>query len=134
MQVANVNFSFGIKSNVVMWYCCWVQDNVSWAAGFGILTGSMAVALILFLLGIKKYQKQGPLGSPFTKVAQVFVAAGRKRHTKVTTDDDFGEYFRDEKSQQHPQTTLVHTNQFRYIHNANLSSYPSRFFNELIGL
>ncbi|PRQ55389.1 putative proton-dependent oligopeptide transporter family, major facilitator superfamily [Rosa chinensis] len=41
----------------------YIQDNVSWAAGFGIMTGSMVVALILFLLGIKKYRKQGPLGS-----------------------------------------------------------------------
>lgn len=91
------------------------QDNVSWAAGFGIMTGSMVVALILFLLGIKKYRKQGPLGSPFTKVAQVFVAAVRKRHTEVTTGDSSGVYFRDDTSPQQPLSS-VHTNQFRYIH------------------
>ncbi|XP_040366003.1 protein NRT1/ PTR FAMILY 5.4 isoform X2 [Rosa chinensis] len=91
----------------------YIQDNVSWAAGFGILTGSMVVALILFLLGIKKYRRQGPLGSPFTKVAQVFVAALRKQHMEVTTGQDLDEY-----CQQQPHTTLVHTNQFRFLDKA----------------
>lgn len=107
-----------VGANTAVLVVIYIQDNVSWAAGFGILTGSMTVALILFLLGIKKYQKQGPLGSPFTKVAQVFVAAARKRHIKVTTNGDSGEYFTDEKSQQQPQTTLVHTNQFRFLDKA----------------
>ncbi|MBA0725985.1 hypothetical protein Golax_001843, partial [Gossypium laxum] len=56
----------------------YLQDNVSWAAGFGVLAGSLAVALALFLIGMKRYRKQRPTGSPFTRVAQVFVAAARK--------------------------------------------------------
>ncbi|KAM5551704.1 protein NRT1/ PTR FAMILY 5.4-like [Rosa sericea] len=95
----------------------YIQDNVSWAAGFGIMTGSMVVALILFLLGIKKYRKEGPLGSPFTKVAQVFVAAVRKRHTEVTTGDSSGVYFGDDTSPQQPLSS-VHTNQFRFLDKA----------------
>ncbi|XP_004307113.1 PREDICTED: protein NRT1/ PTR FAMILY 5.4-like [Fragaria vesca subsp. vesca] len=96
----------------------YIQDNVSWTAGFGILTVSIVVALIIFLLGTKKYLKQGPLGSPFTKVAQVFVAAVKKRHTKVSPGDDLGQYLRDDKSQQQPHTALVHTNQFRFLDKA----------------
>lgn len=40
------------------------QDNISWAAGFGTLTLTMGVSLAIFLSGIKKYRKQGSLGSP----------------------------------------------------------------------
>ncbi|XP_028770011.1 protein NRT1/ PTR FAMILY 5.4-like [Neltuma alba] len=57
----------------------YVQDNVGWATGFAILATALALAFVFFLVGIKKYRKQGPLGSPFTAAAQVLVAAVRKR-------------------------------------------------------
>ncbi|KAL8160984.1 hypothetical protein V2J09_012473 [Rumex salicifolius] len=57
----------------------YVQDNVSWAVGFAIPTAMEAVALVVFLIGSRKYRKQRPVGSPFTKVAQVFAAAFNKR-------------------------------------------------------
>ncbi|MFQ6646510.1 hypothetical protein Gotur_018965 [Gossypium turneri] len=62
----------------------YLQDNVSWAAGFGVLSGSLAVALAVFLIGIRKYRKQRPTGSPFTSVAQVFVAAAKKWRVSET--------------------------------------------------
>ncbi|KAL6130067.1 hypothetical protein ACLB2K_068448 [Fragaria x ananassa] len=106
-----------VAGSVAVLVVIYIQDNVSWAAGFGIMTGSILVALIIFLLGIKKYRKQEPLGSPFTKVAQVFVAAVRKQHTKVTTGDSSGVYFRDDTSPQRPLSS-VHTNQFRFLDKA----------------
>ncbi|KAK8998994.1 hypothetical protein V6N11_070173 [Hibiscus sabdariffa] len=57
----------------------YLQDNVSWAAGFGVLSVSLVAALAVFLAVIKRYRKQGPTGSPFTMLAQVFVAAAKKR-------------------------------------------------------
>lgn len=90
-----------------------MQDNVGWAAGFGILTGAMAVALAVFLFGYKKYRKQGPLGSPFTTVAQVFVAAVRKRHINGTSAG-FGVYSRDDKDQHETRRLLAQTSQLRY--------------------
>ncbi|XP_054816652.1 protein NRT1/ PTR FAMILY 5.4-like isoform X2 [Prosopis cineraria] len=62
----------------------YLQDNVGWTVGFGILAAAIAVAFGIFLLGINKYRKQGPLGSPFTMVAQVLVAAFQKRHVDET--------------------------------------------------
>ncbi|XP_028773125.1 protein NRT1/ PTR FAMILY 5.4-like [Neltuma alba] len=62
----------------------YLQDNVGWTVGFGILAAAIAVAFGIFLLGIRKYKKQGPLGSPFTAVAQVLVAAIRKRQVDET--------------------------------------------------
>ncbi|KAE9620887.1 putative proton-dependent oligopeptide transporter family, major facilitator superfamily [Lupinus albus] len=44
--------------------------------------------MAVFLLGIKKYKKEGPSGSPFTRLAQVFVAAARKWRVKYTPDNN----------------------------------------------
>ncbi|KAJ6702458.1 PROTEIN NRT1/ PTR FAMILY 5.4 [Salix koriyanagi] len=62
----------------------YIQDNLGWTAGIGILAGALGVALFIFLTGIKRYRKQSPVGSPFTMVAQVFVAATRKRRVVRT--------------------------------------------------
>ncbi|KAM1033464.1 hypothetical protein FF1_036956 [Malus domestica] len=95
----------------------YVQDNVGWAAGFGIMTGAMVVALVLFLLGYKRYRKQGPLGSPFTKVVQVLVAAARKWRVDGTLMTGFGVY-KDDESQHDTRRTLAHTSQFRCLDKA----------------
>ncbi|XP_039037297.1 protein NRT1/ PTR FAMILY 5.4-like [Hibiscus syriacus] len=62
----------------------YLQDNVSWAAGFGVLAGTLALALVVFLIGIKRYRKQRPTGSPFTTMAQVLVAAAKKWRVNET--------------------------------------------------
>lgn len=56
----------------------YLQDHVGWSVGFGLLAGMVAMGLAVFLMGLKIYRRQGPLGSPFTRFAQVFVAAARK--------------------------------------------------------
>lgn len=93
---------------------------MSWVVGFGILTVVVAAGLLLFLLGIKRYRRQAPLGSPFTAVAQVFVAAARKWRVKETPDWDVycGD---DERSggsnmevRKLKHRTLARTKQFRY--------------------
>ena len=63
-----------------------MQDHISWVAGFGTLASTLGVSLAIFLLGIKRYKKQGPIGSPFTKVVQVFVAAAHKWRVNDTHD------------------------------------------------
>ncbi|XVF41111.1 hypothetical protein PTKIN_Ptkin01aG0254200 [Pterospermum kingtungense] len=101
----------------------YLQDNVSWAAGFGVLAGSLAVALALFLIGIRRYRKQSPTGSPFTKVAQVFVAAAKKWRVSEThggrgicyEDDDVGGSHVPRQTRGH---NLVRTKQFRFLDKA----------------
>ena len=64
-----------------------------------------------FLLGIKRYRKQVPIGSPLTTVAQVLVAAARKWRVDKKCDSG-GVYHGDGQ----PKTqTLFHTNQLRYV-------------------
>ncbi|XVF82272.1 hypothetical protein PTKIN_Ptkin16aG0032700 [Pterospermum kingtungense] len=100
----------------------YLQDNVSWTVGFVVLAVSLAVALVLFLIGIKKYRKQRPTGSPFTTMAQVFVAAGKKWRVSETRGGR-GICYKDDRGGSHvPCQTrgpnLVRTKQFRFLDKA----------------
>ncbi|CAN6703367.1 unnamed protein product [Malus baccata var. baccata] len=66
----------------------YLQDNIGWGLGFGILAGVLVVSLVSFLLGTKRYRKQMPPGSPFTMVVQVLVAAARKWHVNKALNSE----------------------------------------------
>lgn len=97
------------------------QDNVGWGVGLGVLAGVLGLALALFLLGIKRYRKEGPTGSPFTRLAQVFVAASRK--WRVHSTHGHHNYCYEEKEHDEPHhlhaqpkiLTLLHTPQYRWV-------------------
>ncbi|KAK8671353.1 hypothetical protein V6N13_037949 [Hibiscus sabdariffa] len=93
----------------------YLQDNVSWAAGFGLLSVSLALALAVFLIGIKRYRKQRPTGSPFTMMARVFVAAAKKWRVSETHGGRGICYEDDRISGSH---NLARTNQFRFLDKA----------------
>lgn len=61
----------------------YIQDSISWAIGFGVPTGLMFLAIILFFLGTRLYIYVPPEGSIFTGVAQVLTAAFKKRSLKL---------------------------------------------------
>ncbi|KAM1229579.1 hypothetical protein EV1_039472 [Malus domestica] len=113
-----------VAATVATLVVIYIQDNVSWVVGFGVLTVVVAAGLFLFLLGINRYRRQAPLGSPFTAVAQVFVAAARKWRVKETHDWDVycGD---DERSggsnmevRKLKHRTLARTKQFRFLDKA----------------
>ncbi|CAN6567130.1 unnamed protein product [Malus baccata var. baccata] len=102
----------------------YLQDNVGWGLGFGILAGVLVVSLVSFLVGTKRYRKQRRPGSPLTTVAQVLVAAARKCHVTKTLNcesvyygDDKGEALLQGQSQ--PQV-LARTNQLRCLDKATI--------------
>ncbi|KAF8403624.1 hypothetical protein HHK36_011728 [Tetracentron sinense] len=75
----------------------------------------MVLALVLFFLGWRLYRRQVPSGSPLTRVAQVFVAACRKRRLTVS-QDGHGECWDGEGMGVQPSgRTLTHTNQFKFL-------------------
>ncbi|KAI4304838.1 hypothetical protein MLD38_040303 [Melastoma candidum] len=62
-------------SNTILVY---YEDTGMWTLGFFVATGSAVLALLLFLLGTRRYRYVKPSGNPLPRVAQVFVAAARK--------------------------------------------------------
>ncbi|XP_059440472.1 protein NRT1/ PTR FAMILY 5.4-like [Corylus avellana] len=100
----------------------YLQDNIGWTIGFGVLAGVLGVALAIFLLGMKKYRKEGPPGSPFTTVAQVFVAAARKwrvDETRSGWDVYYGDQSSGALSHGQPKARILgRTNQFRFLDKA----------------
>lgn len=57
----------------------YIQDNIGWGLGFGICLVTVAIGLVLLLLGKPFYRLVKPKGSPFVSIARVLVAAIRKR-------------------------------------------------------
>ncbi|XP_010529172.1 PREDICTED: protein NRT1/ PTR FAMILY 5.2-like [Tarenaya hassleriana] len=70
-------------ANTVLVY---IQDNVGWALGYGLPTMGLAISITIFLLGTPFYRHKVPTGSPFTKMARVFVASLRKSALSLPSD------------------------------------------------
>lgn len=94
----------------------YIQDKVSFTVGFGIPTGFMLLALVLFFLGARLYVHVSPEGSVFSGIAQVFVAAHRKRKLQLPSSDDTDQLqllLYDPTSSNHRIVKLSVTSQFR---------------------
>lgn len=99
----------------------YVQDYIGWGIGYGMPAAVVAAALIIFLVGSRTYRREAPVGSPFTRVAQVFVAAARKWRLSETSQNH-GIFHEDTSSEdtggQLKGGTLARTNQFRFLDKA----------------
>ncbi|CAH9085216.1 unnamed protein product [Cuscuta epithymum] len=100
----------------------YVEDFVGWTVGYGILTAATVLALVVFLVGSRTYCKEAPVGSPFTKVAQVVVAAVRKRGVSEARDAH-GIYVYDHDvsildNKERIYHALARTDQFRFLDKA----------------
>ncbi|GMP86313.1 hypothetical protein CsSME_00039130 [Camellia sinensis var. sinensis] len=84
-------FCMGMASLSALTVVVYIQDNVSWGLGLGIPTIAMAVSVIVFVLGSPLYRKMKPGGSPLVRLAQVVVAAVKKR--KEVLPHDVGDLY-----------------------------------------
>nr|KJB48084.1 hypothetical protein B456_008G052800 [Gossypium raimondii] len=71
----------------------YIQNDISWALGFGIPALCMLFAIVLFFVGTKVYIYIKPEGSVFAAVAQVFVAAYKKRQLNLPADEVDGQFY-----------------------------------------
>lgn len=78
--------SFTVVLMIALTLVVYIQDSVSWVLGFGIPTLLMVGSIVLFFLGTKIYVLVKPEGSIFSGIAQVFVAAYKKRRLKIPVD------------------------------------------------
>lgn len=70
----------------------YVQMEHGWGMAFGTLAIAMAISNALFFAGTPLYRHRLPGGSPLTRVAQVLVAAFRKRGAAFTSSEFIGLY------------------------------------------
>lgn len=91
----------------------YIQDNVGWSWGFGIPAIAMGLSVLAFVVGSSLYVKLKPGGSPLTRLAQVIVAAVKKRKAVVPEDPKLLYRNKDLDSAISVQGTLLHTDQLK---------------------
>lgn len=65
----------------------YLENGGKWALGFWISCGSMAVGLLILLLGVPYYRHSPATGNPYLRVIQVLVCAIRKFNLKLPRED-----------------------------------------------
>ncbi|OMO51662.1 Proton-dependent oligopeptide transporter family [Corchorus capsularis] len=99
----------------------YIQDSVSWFIGFAIPTSLMVLSIVLFLIGTKIYVHVKPQGSIFSSIAQVLVAAYKKRKLKLPAVDE-GDHqigvLYDPPLTENVFSKLPLTHQFRFLNKA----------------
>ncbi|CAA7046160.1 unnamed protein product [Microthlaspi erraticum] len=112
-----------LSSSIAVLALIFIQERVSWSLGFSIIAGSVGIAIVVFLIGIPKYRKQIPVGSPITRLAQVFVAASRKWRLS-SMRHHYGLCYEEEDKSGSTNVNrtylLARTNQFRFLDKATI--------------
>ncbi|KAL6850190.1 hypothetical protein ACP4OV_020817 [Aristida adscensionis] len=99
----------------------YIQMQRGWAAAFGTLAVAMGASNALFFVGTPLYRHRLPGGSPLTRVAQVLVAAFRKRHAAFDGGAHVGLYeVAGAKSAIRGSAKIEHTDDFRWLDKAAL--------------
>lgn len=79
-------FVMGASILVAVTVLVYIQDNVGWGWGLGVPTIAMLISVITFIIGYPLYRNLDPVGSPFTRLVQVIVAAYKKRKLPLVYD------------------------------------------------
>ncbi|CAM0913939.1 unnamed protein product [Alopecurus aequalis] len=111
-------FCNGASMLVAVTAVVYVQDNVGWGWGLGVPAACMGVSLAAFVAGYPMYRRLQPAGSPFTRLAQVVVAAVRKR--RVPKVEDAGRLYENDELDRPISMygKLVHTKQLSFFDRA----------------
>ncbi|PKA58592.1 putative nitrite transporter [Apostasia shenzhenica] len=111
-------FSMGVSLLLALTVVVYVQDNVGWGPGFAIPAVAMFISVLTFVAGYPLYIRVKPGGSPLTRLAQVVVAAYRKR--KLAFPADAGLLYQDKELDAGIATAgrLLHTDHFSFLDRA----------------
>nr|POF23500.1 protein nrt1/ ptr family 3.1 [Quercus suber] len=111
-------FSMGMATLAALTLVVYIQDNVGWGWGLAIPTIAMALSIVAFLVGSPLYNRIKPRGSPLVRLAQVIVAAVRKRKEVVPADPALLYENRELDAAISLHERLLHTNQFKWFDKA----------------
>ncbi|XP_057840358.2 protein NRT1/ PTR FAMILY 5.3-like [Cryptomeria japonica] len=67
-------------------FIVYIQDNISWGVSYGIITGLIIIAYVVFIIGSPIYRYKAVAGSPLKRVAKVIVRMIQNRKMQVPTD------------------------------------------------
>ncbi|KAL4185454.1 hypothetical protein AMTRI_Chr10g6050 [Amborella trichopoda] len=111
-------FCMGCASLAALTIAVYIQENVGGGWGFGVPTIAMAISVVVFVLGYRLYRHFEPAGSPLTRLAQVIVAAQRKR--KMDRPEDAADLYENKELDASISTTgkLLHTNHLKFFDKA----------------
>ncbi|RZC60371.1 hypothetical protein C5167_022130 [Papaver somniferum] len=99
----------------------YIQMQHGWGSAFGSLAIAMGVSNAVFFVGTPLYRHRLPGGSPLTRVAQVLVAAFRKRHKSFSSSELVGLYeIPGRHSAIKGSAKIAHTDDFRCLDKAAL--------------
>ncbi|KAI3845935.1 hypothetical protein MKW92_028202 [Papaver armeniacum] len=106
-------FGLCFGSSISRLFLTYIQDNGSWGLAFGISFISLAVALIVFLLGTQtyRYSVKTETVNPIFRITQVFVAAAKNWRHGSSLDT-----VQNEEIQESPLRIGVH--QFKFLDKA----------------
>ncbi|KAL4199951.1 hypothetical protein AMTRI_Chr03g53900 [Amborella trichopoda] len=113
-------FTFTFAMMISLTVVVYIQDKVSWALGLGIPTLMMLFSCAFFFIGSSIYVKIAPEGSAFTGIAQVIVAAFRKRN--LTLPDELKPMLFDPPGTNVLNVKLQLTNQFSFLTKAAIQT------------
>lgn len=112
------SYLVSVISSTAMVY---IEDNISWALGFGLSVGANLLGLLIFLLGSRFYYLAKPEKSPFTGIARVIVATLRKWNVPVSCESEDYYYGHDAELNNH-EPAAVPTKSFRFLNHAALKT------------
>ncbi|KAL2489915.1 Protein NRT1/PTR FAMILY 4.4 [Forsythia ovata] len=111
-------FAFCTGELVALTVLVWVQTHSGMDVGFGVSTVAMAMGLMCLISGSFIYRNQPPRGTIFTPIAQVFVAAIRKRKQICPSNAEMLHGSQKIMSTNSTSSTLIHTHKFRFLDKA----------------
>ncbi|KAI3929579.1 hypothetical protein MKX01_025747 [Papaver californicum] len=99
----------------------YIQMQHGWGSAFGSLAIAMGVSNAVFFIGTPLYRHRLPGGSPLTRVAQVLIAAFRKRRKSFSSSELVGLYeIPGRHSAIKGSSKIAHTDDFRCLDKAAL--------------
>ncbi|CAM0911224.1 unnamed protein product [Alopecurus aequalis] len=127
-------FFISLGSLLAVTVLVYVQDNLGRPYGYGACAAAIAVGLVVFLAGTRRYRFKKLAGSPLTQIAAVVIAAWRKRglelpaDTSMLYDIDVGKVAAAEggsTKKSKLKERIPHTKQFRFLDHAAINSDPA---------
>ncbi|CAM6083600.1 unnamed protein product [Calypogeia fissa] len=108
-----------IGSFISCTFFVYLQENVSFGVGWGLACAFQVLGTIVVVMGVWVYRYHKPGGNPLLRIAQVVIAALRKRQLKVSNVDDLYEVQQAE-SVIKGSRRINHSNRFRFLDKASI--------------